>query len=59
MPPNTNETKLRSGEQEAFPSADKNSDVDLVLFWAWGWVPAAISALWIFPGSAHIICCKR
>ena len=43
MPPDTNETKLRSGEQEPFPSADKNTDVDLVLFRAWGWVPAAIS----------------
>ena len=43
MPPDTNETKRRSGEKEAFPSADKNTVVDLVLFRAWRWVPAAIS----------------
>ena len=43
MPPDSKETELGSSNQEASPSAGKNTRVVLVPFRAWKCVPTAIS----------------
>ena len=43
MPPDTKETKLGSSDQEASPSAGKNTGIVLVPCRAWKCVPTAIS----------------
>ena len=43
VPPDSKETKLGSSDQEASPSAGKNTRVVLVPFRAWKCVPTAIS----------------
>ena len=43
VPPDSKETKLGSTDQEASPSAGKNTGVVLVPCRAWKWVPTAIS----------------
>ena len=43
MPPDSKETKLGSRDQEASPSAGKNTGVVLVPCRAWKCVPTAIS----------------
>ena len=43
VPPDSKETKLGSSDQEASPSAGKNTGVVLVPCHAWKCVPAAIS----------------
>ena len=43
MPPDTNKTKLGSSDQEASPSACKNTGVVLVPCCTWKYVPTAIS----------------
>ena len=42
VPPDSKETKLESGDQEASPSAGKNTEVVLVTSCAWKCVPAVI-----------------
>ena len=41
VPPNSKETKLGSSDQEASPSAGKNTRVDLLPWQAWKCVPTA------------------
>ena len=41
--PDSKETELGISNQEASPSADKNTRVVLLLCWAWKCVPTAIS----------------
>ena len=43
MPPNSKETELGSSDQEASPSAPKNTGVILVPCCTWKCVPTAIS----------------
>ena len=43
MPPDSKETELGSSDQEASPSAGKNTGIVLVLCCAWKCVPTAIS----------------
>ena len=43
MPPDSKETKLGSSNQEASPSAGKNTGVVLVPYHAWNCVHTAIS----------------
>ena len=43
MSPNSAETLLRSRKQESYPSAGKNTGVNLVPCRAWKRVPTAIS----------------
>ena len=43
MPPNSKETKLENSDQEASPSAGKNTGIVLVPYCAWKCVPTAIS----------------
>ena len=43
MPPNSKETKLEISDQEASPSAGKNTGIVLVPYCAWKCVPTAIS----------------
>ena len=43
VPPDVKETKLRSSDQEAFPSAGKNTGVNLVPCRTWKCVPTSIS----------------
>ena len=43
MPPDRKESELGSSDQEAFPSAGKNTGVVLVPCSAWKCVPTAIS----------------
>ena len=43
VPPDSKETKLQSSDQEASPSAGKNTGIVLVLCHAWKCVPTAIS----------------
>ena len=43
MPPDSKETKLESSDQEASPSAGKNTRIVLVPCRAWKCVPTAIS----------------
>ena len=43
MPPDSKETELGSSDQEAFPSAGKNTGVVLVPCHAWECVPTVIS----------------
>ena len=44
VPPDTKETKLGSSDQEAFPSAGKNTGVVLVPCRIWKCVPTSISS---------------
>ena len=43
MPPDSKETELGSSDQEASPSAGKNTGIELVPYRAWKCVPTAIS----------------
>ena len=43
IPPNSKETKLENSDQEASPSAGKNTGIVLVPYCAWKCVPTAIS----------------
>ena len=43
MPPNSKETKLENSDQDASPSAGKNTGIVLVPYCAWKCVPTAIS----------------
>ena len=43
VPPNSKETKLENSDQEASPSAGKNTGIVLVPYCAWKCVPTAIS----------------
>ena len=44
MPPNSKETELGSSDQQASPSAGKNTGIVLVTFRAWKCDPTAISS---------------
>ena len=44
VPPDSKETKLESKDQEAFPSAVRNTGVVLVPHCSWKCVPTAISS---------------
>ena len=44
VPPDSKETELGSSDQEASPSAGKNTEVVLVPYCAWKCVPSAISS---------------
>ena len=45
MPPDIKDTKLGTGNQEAFPSAGKNNGIVLVPCHTWKYVPTAISSV--------------
>ena len=45
VPPDSKETELGSSDQEASPSADKNTGIVLVPCCTWKCVPAAISGV--------------
>ena len=44
VPPDSKETELGSSDQEAYPSAGKNTGIVLVPCHAWKCVPTAISS---------------
>ena len=44
VPPDSKETELGSSQQEASPSAAKNTEIILVLYRDWKCVPTAISS---------------
>ena len=59
MPPDSRETKLWSSDQEAFPSAGKNTAVVLVPCRAWKCVHAAISGGVNISKAPGVICYDR
>ena len=59
VPPDTNEFKLGSSDQEASPSAGKNTGIVLVPCYAYKCVPTTISGDVDISRSLGVICFDR